>query len=152
MMEDPNRLFVFAPRELVAPSMQQQQQHARVSLPHPQIHRQIAPQSAPTQLFPPRPLGLPQQHRPVGVPPQQQQPRPPAASTNTGVLDEHTCPVCKFVSKEKHCFHYGGLSCYSCRAFFRRAHQDTKRPDFKCKKNGQCVVTVKTRRKCQKCR
>jgi len=36
---------------------------------------------------------------------------------------EYTCPICKHKSSDKHCFHYGGISCYSCRAFFRRAHQ-----------------------------
>ena len=64
----------------------------------------------------------------------------------------------------------------SCRAFFRRAHQATKTPNFSCKNNGACKVTAKTRyvsagseikpgrtwslarvtldcrRKCQKCR
>ena len=65
---------------------------------------------------------------------------------------EYVCPVCKYESEDKHCFHYGGVSCYSCRAFFRRAHQNTKDPGFKCKKEGKCEVTVKTRRKCQKCR
>ncbi|TRY80570.1 hypothetical protein TCAL_16754 [Tigriopus californicus] len=62
------------------------------------------------------------------------------------------CPICKFKSNDKHCFHYGGVSCYSCRAFFRRAHQGTKEPSFKCKRNNQCDITEKTRRKCQKCR
>lgn len=62
------------------------------------------------------------------------------------------CPICKFKSNDKHCFHYGGVSCYSCRAFFRRAHQGTKAPSFKCKRNNQCDITEKTRRKCQKCR
>ena len=48
--------------------------------------------------------------------------------------------------------HYGGPACFSCRAFFRRAHQNTKVPNFKCKLDEKCMVTVKTRRKCQKCR
>lgn len=62
------------------------------------------------------------------------------------------CPVCKDYSETPHQLHYGGTACFSCRAFFRRAHQTTKEPDFKCKKTGKCEVTVKTRRKCQKCR
>ena len=33
----------------------------------------------------------------------------------------------------KHALHYGGVCCYSCRAFFRRAHQDTKTPNFICR-------------------
>lgn len=62
------------------------------------------------------------------------------------------CPVCQERSEQPHQLHYGGIVCFSCRAFFRRAHQKTKNPDFKCKKRNQCEVTVKTRRKCQKCR
>ena len=53
---------------------------------------------------------------------------------------------------DKHHLHYGGICCYSCRAFFRRAHQSTKRPNFECKSGGNCQITVKNRRKCQKCR
>ena len=29
----------------------------------------------------------------------------------------YTCPICKQRTKDKHCFHYGGVSCYSCRYF-----------------------------------
>ncbi len=39
------------------------------------------------------------------------------------VSGEYVCPVCGYQTNDKHCFHYGGISCYSCRAFFRRAHQ-----------------------------
>ena len=28
--------------------------------------------------------------------------------------------------------HYGAFSCYSCRAFFLRAHKRKKKDDFKC--------------------
>eukprot|EP00095_Tigriopus_kingsejongensis_P003147 maker-scaffold662_size116868-snap-gene-0.16 protein:Tk03147 transcript:maker-scaffold662_size116868-snap-gene-0.16-mRNA-1 annotation:"achain thyroid hormone beta dna binding domain homodimer with inverted palindrome tre" len=62
------------------------------------------------------------------------------------------CPICQCCFNDKHCFHYGGVSCYSCRAFFRRAHQGTKEPNFKCKRESRCDITEKTRRKCQKCR
>jgi len=67
---------------------------------------------------------------------------------------EQICTICGEIAPEddKHHLHYGGICCYSCRAFFRRAHQSTKRPNFECKSGGTCQITVKNRRKCQKCR
>lgn len=65
---------------------------------------------------------------------------------------EKTCPVCKEVSKQSLQLHYGGRVCFSCRAFFRRSHEKTATPSFKCKKDNTCKITLKTRRKCQKCR
>ena len=53
---------------------------------------------------------------------------------------------------QPHSQHYGGIACLSCRAFFRRAQQSAKHPSFICKNNGNCVITVKNRRQCQKCR
>ena len=77
----------------------------------------------------------------------------------------------------KHAIHYGGICCYSCRAFFRRAHQNTKIPYFICRTetneqtttiaigsgqttsqserqivedtNVQCGTDVRTKRQCQ---
>ena len=65
-----------------------------------------------------------------------------------------TCYVCQEPAKpdQPHTPHYGGITCLSCRAFFRRAHQGVTHPQFICKYNGRCVVSVKTRRRCQKCR
>jgi len=63
------------------------------------------------------------------------------------------CPICEEISTHQpHQVHYGGQACFSCRAFFRRANQTTKTPQFACKKKGNCKITVKSRRKCQKCR
>ena len=50
-----------------------------------------------------------------------------------------------------------GVTCLSCRAFFRRAHQAANiagdaGPSFTCKKGGKCRVTVQNRRRCQACR
>ena len=66
--------------------------------------------------------------------------------------NDKICPICKEESKTPHTPHYGGIACFSCKAFFRRAHQETTTTNFKCKNHNQCDVTVKTRRKCQKCR
>ena len=48
--------------------------------------------------------------------------------------------------------HYGGICCYSCKAFFRRAVQSGKDKSYKCKHDSNCEVSVNTRRGCQKCR
>ena len=68
----------------------------------------------------------------------------------------------------KKALHYGGICCYSCRAFFRRAHQHTKEPNFVCRTashgymstyndngegetstSGQCGYDITTKRQCQ---
>lgn len=65
---------------------------------------------------------------------------------------QRVCFICKETSKEDYMMQYGALSCLSCRAFFRRAHQSSRNSAFVCKKTGLCLVTPKTRRRCQKCR
>jgi hypothetical protein len=64
------------------------------------------------------------------------------------------CFVCKDKAKagQEHLRNYGGIVCYSCRAFWRRSHQHSRRPNFICKKTNQCQISVATRRRCQKCR
>merc|ERR1712106_1241542 len=46
--------------------------------------------------------------------------------------------------------HYGGVSCYSCRAFFRRNTQREELPI--CKGEGQCSITYMDRKQCSCCR
>jgi len=48
--------------------------------------------------------------------------------------------------------HYGGICCYSCKAFFRRAVQSGKDKKYTCKGNHDCTVVLTNRRGCQKCR
>jgi len=48
--------------------------------------------------------------------------------------------------------HYGGVCCYSCKAFFRRATQTGKDKKYKCKSDRQCSITYTNRRSCQYCR
>lgn len=76
------------------------------------------------------------------------------ASTNGGKIAENRkteCAVCKEVTDNHH-MHYGALCCFSCRAFFRRAHQRNKKVSYHCKGTETCDVTYKNRKKCQKCR
>ena len=64
------------------------------------------------------------------------------------------CFACKAVAKpdQEYIRNYGGVVCFSCRAFFRRAYQNQTVGAFVCKSGGRCVVSRKNRRKCQKCR
>ena len=59
------------------------------------------------------------------------------------------CSVCS-QPMPKSRVHYGGVSCYSCRAFFRRNTQKQERNV--CKEAGQCTVTHKDRKVCTDCR
>ena len=78
---------------------------------------------------------------------------PPAQEpTESEESEVYVCPICQSVAKQQHQTHYGGMACFSCRAFFRRAHQTSKTPNFVCNRNNSCVINVKTRRSCQKCR
>jgi len=64
------------------------------------------------------------------------------------------CFVCTENAKEGkyHLKNYGGIVCFSCRAFWRRSHQKTRSPMFSCKTGNKCVITPANRRKCQLCR
>ena len=64
------------------------------------------------------------------------------------------CYVCTEEAKPnlEHIRNYGAIVCFSCRAFWRRTHQKSREPNYTCKTNGSCILTMKTRRNCQKCR
>ncbi|CAB3258612.1 unnamed protein product [Arctia plantaginis] len=47
-------------------------------------------------------------------------------------------------------YNFNAISCESCKAFFRRNALTSK--EFKCPFTNNCVITVVTRRFCQKCR
>ena len=80
-----------------------------------------------------------------------------AVSTSSGGSgrEKTLCLVCAVVSDNHH-IHYGALACFSCRAFFRRAHNksggSSDPPSYICKHDGKCDITSKNRKKCQKCR
>ncbi|XP_064478805.1 vitamin D3 receptor-like [Ornithodoros turicata] len=57
------------------------------------------------------------------------------------------CGVCGDRAKS---YHFGGISCDSCKAFFRRSVQNGAR--FQCPYEGCCRITVASRKCCQSCR
>jgi len=62
---------------------------------------------------------------------------------------EGECAVChQPIPKDR--IHYGGVSCYSCRAFFRRNTQRDELP--LCKSEGDCRITYADRKQCSACR
>ncbi|XP_064097038.1 uncharacterized protein LOC135208604 [Macrobrachium nipponense] len=58
------------------------------------------------------------------------------------------CKVCGDVAKS---YHFGGLSCDSCKAFFRRTVQSESWETFLCVTGGNCQITP-NKRSCQACR
>lgn len=59
------------------------------------------------------------------------------------------CGVCGDVAKS---MHFGGLSCDSCKAFFRRSVQNNAHKGFTCPYEKKCVIAVSSRKACQYCR
>lgn len=74
-----------------------------------------------------------------------------AMGLNSDKRRSKVCSICKGESETYH-LNYGASSCFSCRAFFRRAIQKDRNPKFVCKRGGKCEITLKTRKQCRKCR
>ena len=62
---------------------------------------------------------------------------------------QKSCGVCGDLAKS---FHFGGLSCDSCKAFFRRSVQKDNYQKFTCCHKVPCIITMATRKNCQYCR
>merc|ERR1719483_252304 len=60
-----------------------------------------------------------------------------------------SCHVCGDLAAEH--LHYGGIACYSCRAFFRRT-VNSNRPILECSNDQNCKINKDTRKRCQFCR
>jgi len=59
------------------------------------------------------------------------------------------CSVCGDISTG---IHFGGNSCESCKAFFRRSVQCLRYQNYKCSSDERCPVNIVTRKVCQFCR
>lgn len=75
---------------------------------------------------------------------------PPDIKDKVGNKPVSNCHVCGDLAIAH--MHYGGVCCYSCKAFFRRATQTGKDAVYKCKNEKDCPVTYTNRRACQYCR
>lgn len=60
-----------------------------------------------------------------------------------------TCGVCTDVAR---CYHFGGLCCASCKAFFRRAVVNGQYKPYRCVYGGQCRIDIASRKHCSYCR
>ncbi|KAL3316126.1 hypothetical protein Ciccas_005233 [Cichlidogyrus casuarinus] len=74
-----------------------------------------------------------------------------AADSNTGSGSiKASCTPCKVCGDKASGYHYGVISCEGCKGFFRRSIQ--KQIEYKCLREGKCLVIRLNRNRCQYCR
>lgn len=71
-------------------------------------------------------------------------------STQKKELPPNLQKICLVCGDKALGYNFNAISCESCKAFFRRNALASK--EFKCPFTNDCVITVVTRRFCQKCR
>ncbi|KAK3856512.1 hypothetical protein Pcinc_037168 [Petrolisthes cinctipes] len=75
---------------------------------------------------------------------------------NTAPPEDHpvspTRRICRVCGDRAKSMHFGGLSCDSCKAFFRRAVHNDAHTNFSCPYDGFCVMNITSRKCCQFCR
>lgn len=69
--------------------------------------------------------------------------------TGRGCQIMKICGVCGDKAKS---YHFGGISCDSCKAFFRRSVQSDAYRNFSCPYARNCDITILSRKCCQFCR
>ncbi|XP_066972654.1 uncharacterized protein [Macrobrachium rosenbergii] len=80
--------------------------------------------------------------------PEAMEDRGPQGGSTDEAEEKKICGVCGDTAKS---YHFGGLCCSSCKAFFRRSIQSEAWQNFFCLNNGDCVMR-ENRRACQACR
>ncbi|XP_040070682.2 nuclear receptor subfamily 1 group I member 3 [Ixodes scapularis] len=110
--------------------------------------KQTSPQPSPLQ----HPALQPSILRQSGVQQQpiQQQQLLPASGEPSQRLPCPAARVCGVCGDRAKSYHFGGISCDSCKAFFRRSVQNEAR--FTCPYQGRCHITLTSRKSCQACR
>ncbi|XP_015784374.1 ecdysone-induced protein 78C isoform X3 [Tetranychus urticae] len=73
-----------------------------------------------------------------------------AADSNSGNTPSKSFVVCKVCGDKASGYHYGVTSCEGCKGFFRRSIQ--KQIEYKCLRDGKCLVIRLNRNRCQYCR
>ncbi|XP_035215611.1 nuclear receptor subfamily 1 group D member 1-like isoform X1 [Stegodyphus dumicola] len=86
----------------------------------------------------------PHHHLPPSESPSSSQQHYPSPSRRQKV-----CGACGDRAKS---YHFGGISCDSCKAFFRRSVQNEAYKNFHCPYEGKCEITITSRKCCQYCR
>ena len=74
---------------------------------------------------------------------------PNASNIVSDTWKDNQCQVC---GDKQTGSHFGGISCESCKAFFRRSVQRNRYLDYKCAYTSNCKINVVTRKICQLCR
>ncbi|XP_074473560.1 nuclear receptor subfamily 5 group A member 2-like [Sebastes fasciatus] len=66
---------------------------------------------------------------------------------SSDVFLEELCPVC---GDKVSGYHYGLLTCESCKGFFKRTVQNNKK--YTCAENQECTIDISQRKRCPFCR
>ncbi len=66
-----------------------------------------------------------------------------STSSTSAVATPETCRICGEPAARH--MHYGAITCFSCKAFFRRAVQNDVARDFLCRAGGNCQIGVQSR-------
>ncbi|CAH2985643.1 unnamed protein product [Chilo suppressalis] len=88
----------------------------------------------------------PKEEAPPPQPKQDKQYAPDSASAGGG----KAASPCKVCGDKASGYHYGVTSCEGCKGFFRRSIQ--KQIEYRCLRDGKCVVIRLNRNRCQFCR
>ncbi|XP_054169171.1 vitamin D3 receptor-like [Oppia nitens] len=66
-------------------------------------------------------------------------------------MTDYNSLICQICGDKSNGYHFGAISCDSCKSFFKRNFSKYK-DKYKCYLGGKCVVEIKTRTNCKKCR